>query len=97
MDLDGQSANAVPVGQAGLQVDRNFAPLYTALSSAYRDIDRYDVALQSAEKAIELDPKDSEAQRVYALALIWVGRRDEALDQLEQAVGLEPEPRLAIF
>ncbi len=90
MDLNGDSANAVPVGQAGLQVDRNFAPLYTALSGAYRDIDRYDVALQSAEQALKIDPNDPDAHRVYALALIWVGRDDEALDQLEQAVGLAP-------
>ncbi|MBI1257290.1 MAG: tetratricopeptide repeat protein [Chloroflexi bacterium] len=90
MDLNGDSANAVPVGQAGLQTDRNFAPLYTALSSAFRDIDRYDVSLQYAEQAIQLDPNDPDAHRVYALALIWVGRRDEALDQLQQAVGLNP-------
>jgi tetratricopeptide (TPR) repeat protein len=90
MDLSGDSANAVPVGQAGLEVDRNFAPLYTALSSAYRDIDRYDVALTYAQKAIDLDPSDPSAHRVYALALIWVGRRPEALDQLQQAVGLNP-------
>jgi tetratricopeptide (TPR) repeat protein len=90
MDLEGDSANAVPIGQAGLQVDRNFAPLYTALSSAYRSIDRYDVALTNSERALELDPNDPEGHRVYALALIWVGRREEALDQLEQAVGLNP-------
>ncbi len=90
IDLNGDPANAVPIAQAGLQRDRNFAPLYTALSSAYRQIDRYDVALDSAERAIELDPLDPLARRVYALALIWVGRYDEALDQLEQAVALNP-------
>ncbi|MBK8020168.1 MAG: tetratricopeptide repeat protein [Chloroflexi bacterium] len=90
LDLSGDSANAIPVGQAGLQNDAGFAPLYTALSSAYRNIDRYDVAIDTAERAIELDPLDPSARRVYALALIWVGRRQEALDQLEQAVGLNP-------
>lgn len=90
MDLSGDSANAVPVGQAGLQIDRSFAPLYTALSGAYRSIDRYDAALLAAETAIQNDPNDPTARRVYALALIWVGRNDEALDQLEQAVGLNP-------
>lgn len=90
LDLNGDSANAVPVGQAGLQVNSNFAPLYTALSSAYRNIDRYDVALTSAENAIRIDPNNAEAHRVYALALIWVGRNEEALDELEQAVGLNP-------
>lgn len=90
LDLSGDSANAVPVGQAGLQVNGSFAPLYSALSGAYRNIDRYDTALTSAQRAIELDPNDPVAHRVYALALIWVGRYDEALDELEQAVGLNP-------
>ncbi len=90
MDLNGDSANAIPVGQAGLQLDRNFSPLYTALSGAYLSIDRYDVALQYAQDAIDKDPNDPSAHRVYALALNWVGRRDEALDQFQQAVGLNP-------
>jgi tetratricopeptide (TPR) repeat protein len=90
LDLTGDSPNAIPVAQAGVQIDPSFAPLHTALSSAYRNIDRYDVAIASAERAISLDPLDPAARRVYALALIWVGRRAEALDQLEQAVGLNP-------
>lgn len=89
-DLGGDPAGAVPIAQAGLQVNRDFAPLHVALSSAYRQIDRYDVAIESAERAIDLDPLDPAARRVYALALIWVGRYDEALDQLEQAVALNP-------
>ncbi|MBE2270275.1 MAG: tetratricopeptide repeat protein [Anaerolinea sp.] len=89
-DLSGDPANAVPIAQAGLQHDRSFAPLYVALSSAYRQIDRYDVAIDSAEEAIRLDPLDPSARRVYALALIWVARYEEALDQLEQAVALNP-------
>ena len=90
LDLSGDPANAIPVGQAGLNVDRNFAPLYAALSSAYRSIDRYDTALQNAERAIELDPTDPSSRRIYAYALVWVGRTDEAIDQLEQAVQLNP-------
>ncbi len=90
LDLSGDPANAIPVGQAGLNVDRNFAPLYSALSSAYRNIDRYDTAIENAERAIELDPLDPNARRIYAYALVWVGRTDEAIDQLEQAVQLNP-------
>lgn len=90
LDLSGKSTDAIPVAQAGLSVDRGFAPLYVALSGAYRNIDRYDTALDAAEEAIRLDPLDPSARRVYALALIWVGRRDEALSQLEEAVGLNP-------
>ncbi len=97
IDLNGDPANAVPIAQAGLQHNRDFAPLYVALSSAYRQIDRYDVALESAERAIELDPLDPGARRVYALALIWVGRYEEALDQLEQAVALNPNSASPYF
>lgn len=97
LDLSGDSPNAIPVAQAGVQIDSGFAPLHVALSSAYRSIDRYDVALDSAERAIDLDPLDPTARRVYALALIWVGRRAEALDQLEQAVGLNPNLVAAYF
>ncbi|HYO88249.1 MAG TPA: tetratricopeptide repeat protein, partial [Candidatus Limnocylindrales bacterium] len=90
LDLSGDSANAIPVGQAGLNVDRSFAPLYAALSSAYRAIDRYDTALENAERAIDLDPLDPSSRRIYAYALTWVGRYDDAIDQLEQAVQLNP-------
>jgi tetratricopeptide (TPR) repeat protein len=88
LSSSGDAPSAVPVGQAGLQVDRNFAPLYAALSDAYRQIDRYDVAIDMAEQAIDTDPYDPLARRIYAYALIWVGRRNEAIDQLEQAVAL---------
>jgi tetratricopeptide (TPR) repeat protein len=90
LDLSGDSANAIPVGQAGLAIDPNFAALHTALSSAYREIDRYDVALERAERAIELDPYDPAARRVYAYALIWVGQPQDAIEQLERAVALSP-------
>lgn len=88
LSFSGDAASAVPVGQAGLQVDRTFAPLYAALSDAYRRIDRYDVALETAERAIQFDPLDPLARRVYAYALIWVGDREGAIEQLEQAVAL---------
>ncbi|MDZ4766985.1 MAG: tetratricopeptide repeat protein [Chloroflexota bacterium] len=88
LSFNDDAASAVPVGQAGLQVDRFFAPLHAALSDAYRRIDRYDVALETAEEAIRIDPLDPLSRRVYAYALIWVGDRESAVEQLEQAVAL---------
>lgn len=90
MDLAGDSANAIPVAQAGLQIDQFFAPLYVALSSAYGTIDRYQQALEAGSRAVELDGSDPTARRVYAFALINVGERDAAIAQLEQAVSLNP-------
>jgi tetratricopeptide (TPR) repeat protein len=90
MDLIGDSANAIPVAQAGLQINASFAPLHVALSGAYTSISRYQQALDSGARAVELDPSDPTARRAYAFALIWVGRRTEAIDQLEQAISLNP-------
>jgi len=97
LDLTGESANAIPIGQQGLSVDPNFAPLHYALADAYRSIDRYDVAIDRAERAIELDPYDPVARRVYAYALIWIGEVDSAIDQLERAVALAPNNTGAYF
>lgn len=97
MDMNGDSANAIPIGQQGLNVDPNFAPLHYALADAYRSIDRYDVAIDQAERAIELDPYDPTARRVYAYALIWVGDTQGAMDQLERAVALAPNNTAPYF
>ena len=74
LDLNDESEVAIPIGQQGYQINPNFAPVLAALASAYRNIDRYDVALEYAEKAVQADPLDATARRIYALALIWVGR-----------------------
>jgi tetratricopeptide (TPR) repeat protein len=97
MDLSGDSANAIPVAQAGLQIDQFFAPLYVALSSAYGSINRYQQAIEAGERAVELDGNDPSARRVYAFALINVGERDAAIAQLEQAVSLNPNATSPYF
>lgn len=97
LDLTESPENAIPVGQAGLNVDENFAPLYAALSSAYGSIDRYDVALDYGEQAITRDPNDPDSRRIYAYALLWVGELDEAVNQLELAVALNPNLAGAYF
>ncbi|MCA9903949.1 MAG: tetratricopeptide repeat protein [Anaerolineae bacterium] len=90
MDYAGDSANSIPVAQAGLQIDRYFAPLHTALAGAYNSISRYQQALDAGEEAVRLDPNDPDARRAYAFALIWVGRFEEAVEQLERAIAINP-------
>lgn len=90
LDLNGEPEAAIPIGQQGFQIDPNYAPVLYALASAYSSIDRYDVALDFAERAVDADPMDATARRVYAIALIWVGRRDEAIEQLNEAIAINP-------
>ncbi len=86
----GDSAAAVPVALTGRELDPNFAPLHAVLSRAYTTIGRYQQGLDYGESAVALDPLDIDARRAYAYALIWVGRRDDAITQLEDAVTINP-------
>ncbi len=83
-------AGAIPVGVAGIEVDNNFAPLYGALARAYTAIGRYQQGLEYGERAITLDPMDGDAHRSYAYTLIWVGEREAAIRQLEEAIAINP-------
>lgn len=85
-----EAADAIPVGTAGLEQNDGFAPLYAALGRAYTRIGRYQQGLDFTQRAVELDPLDVEARRSHAIALIWVGQRYEAINQLESAVALQP-------
>ncbi len=85
-----ESEDAVVVGLAGLDVNRDYAPLHAALARAYIDVGRYQVALEHGARAVELDPMNVDARRSYAVALVWIGEREEAITQLEEAVALHP-------
>jgi tetratricopeptide (TPR) repeat protein len=84
------SSDAVPVALAGRDVNPNFAPLNAALARAYIDIGRYQFALDFGALAVENDPMDVDARRSYAVALIFVGEREAAITQLEEAIALHP-------
>jgi tetratricopeptide (TPR) repeat protein len=92
-----QSADAIPVGVAGLEQNNEFAPLHSALGRAYTLIGRYQQGLTHAERAVELDPLDIDARRAYAFSLIWVGERNEAIRQLEDATALNPNLTATYF
>lgn len=93
----GEAAAAIPVGVSGLEQNRNFAPLYSALGRAYTAIGRYQQGLDYAEQAVELDPLDVDARRSYAFSLIWVGLRDDAIMQLEDAISINPNLKPLYF
>lgn len=84
------AAGAIPVGVAGMEVDNQFAPLFSALARAYTAIGRYQQGLEYGETAIGLDPMDADAHRSYAYTLIWVGEREAAISQLEEAIAINP-------
>ncbi|MBA3874295.1 MAG: tetratricopeptide repeat protein, partial [Anaerolineae bacterium] len=84
------SQSAIPIALKGYEINSNFAPLLAILARAYTDIGRYQQGLDYGAAAVDADPKSVEAHRGYAIALILVGRRDEAIKELEDAININP-------
>ncbi len=82
----GQSASAVPIGLAGLQVAPDFAPLYYALAWAYTGTQSWREAQEYGLMATELAPSDVRAYWSYATALSTVGAHEAAMEELERAI-----------
>ncbi len=93
----GDSTQAVAVGQAGLEINREFPPLWSALSLAYISAGRYQEGFDAAVTAVDLDPMDYNARRAFAYALALAGRRPEAIEQLEIAISISPNLTAAYF
>lgn len=82
--------NAIIFALQGEEIDPNFAPLYAAQAIANTQVFRFSQALAAGEKAIALDPRDANNYRAYSWPLIFVGRSDEAIEMLEQAIAINP-------
>jgi tetratricopeptide (TPR) repeat protein len=84
------SQSAIPIALKGYEINSSFAPLLAILARAYTDIGRYQQGLDYGAAAVDADPKSVEAHRGYAIALILVGQRDEAIKELEDAININP-------
>lgn len=79
--------------EVGLAVDPESADLHFALGLAQVRAQRFEVALSSLAKAVELAPGQDRYAYVYGVALDGVGRTEEALSVLEAAQGRAPANR----
>jgi tetratricopeptide (TPR) repeat protein len=82
--------DAIPAALAGTEVDYEFAPLHGALATAYTRIGRYTEALREGDLAVRLDENDPNVRRSYSLPLIYTDNYEEAIQQLEQAIAINP-------
>lgn len=85
-----EPTTAIPLALTGIELGVPFAPLHAALAVAYTNIGRYQEALQRGDLAIRIDPLDASARRSYSYPLIFTGRYNEAIAQLEQAIAINP-------
>ncbi len=91
------SQSAIPLALKGYELNSNFAPLLAVLARAYTDIGRYQQGLDYGAAAVDADPKNVDAHRGYAIALILVGERDEAIKELEDAININPNLTVALL
>ena len=61
------------------------------LGSVLNDNSQWDEAIAALSKAVELDPKNADAQNNLGWAVGEKGRYDEAIPILQKAIELDPE------
>lgn len=83
-------ATAIQDALRAIDINPNYSPVHAALAVSYANIQRYQQAIDSGAKAIELDARDADAYRANAWPLILVGRWEEAIENLETAVSINP-------
>ncbi|MAU08501.1 MAG: hypothetical protein CL607_01670 [Anaerolineaceae bacterium] len=86
----GQSAAAIPVARAGLQINPNFAPLYEVLSWAYTNTSDWQQGVDYGQLAVEADPGNVRAYWAYSNAMATVGETNEAMRLLNEAIAVHP-------
>ncbi|MDQ7025717.1 MAG: tetratricopeptide repeat protein [Anaerolineae bacterium] len=84
----GNSAGAIPVAQAGLDIAPQFAPLHAAMSRAYIGAGRLREAQEEGIQAIEFAPSDVRSYWAYASSLFFSGARDEAIIEYERTTSV---------
>jgi adenylate cyclase len=81
--------NAFEFGHKALKLDESNAAAHSLLSSVYTFQNKYDLAIQEAERAIELNPNDSGSYNELGWALLWSGRLDGAVAALQMSLRLD--------
>jgi len=62
---------------------------HSLLSSIYTFQNEYELAINEAERAIELNPNDSGIYNELGWVLLWSGQVDEAISALEMSLRLD--------
>ena len=88
--LQGDASAAIPLAVSGRDLQADFAPVLGTLARAYADIARYQQAFEFGQQAVALAPNDVDVHRDFAYSLLWLGRFEEAIEQLETATRLNP-------
>jgi len=80
---------ALRLGQKAIELDESNATAHSLLSSIYTFQNKYELAINEAERAIELNPNDSGSYNELGWALLWSGQVNQAINALEVSLRLD--------
>ena len=80
---------ALELGQKAIALDDFNSNAHSLLSSIYTFQNKYELAINEAERAIELNPNDSGSYNELGWVLLWSGQVDEAINALEMSLRLD--------
>ena len=81
---------ALEIFNQNLEKDPTHAHTYAVLAFYYRDRRQFDLAIEAAAKAVELDPNDYVSRGAVGSALLFGGRPSEAIPEWKAAMRLSP-------
>ncbi len=94
------NARAIPLIEQAIEKDPKFARAYAFLALLRRSNalfgwakgpqDTFKHALELAQKAVALDPRDSQTHRILGIVYNSLGQYDRAMDAVEKSIALSP-------
>jgi tetratricopeptide (TPR) repeat protein len=76
-----------------LRRDPNLVNSYVGLAKVYQREEKYQLAIDTIDSAIKLDPRRTDMHYIKGQALIHLGHREEGKKELEAAVRIDNEKR----
>ena len=79
---------AIQEARKASEIDNDCVLAHSVLARAYTAQQKYDLGLAEADRALQLNPSDTDALVARAAVLLWTGRVDEAISSAEFATRL---------
>ncbi|CAN5792108.1 adenylate/guanylate cyclase domain-containing protein [soil metagenome] len=79
---------AIRLAQKAVEYDPDCVLAHSVLARAYASVMKYDLGLAESERALQINPSDSEVMLARASVLLWTGRIDESITAAESALRL---------
>lgn len=79
---------AIRLAQKATEFDPDCVLAHSVLARAYASVMKYDLGLAESERALQINPSDSDVLLARAAVLLWTGRIDESITAAESAMRL---------